>query len=96
MALLGMDWDTARARVREASHEFGVKQEFLAGVDSWDRGTHDLKAVINEVAQILDERPVLWSVRVGKLLGASRPSGQLAEFLGDPVVETFWGQNLKP
>jgi predicted ATPase len=93
---LGTDWERAKDRIKAASSDYGEKQALLANVNSWDRRTHDLKDVINQVAQILDERDLPWSFQIGKCLGASRPSGQLAEFLGDPVIETIWGSESAP
>jgi hypothetical protein len=91
LAHLGFNWETAKERIREAGPDYGEKQALLANVDAWDRRTHDLKDVIDPVAQTLDERGLPWSLRIGKCLGASRPAGQLAEFLGDSVVATIWG-----
>jgi hypothetical protein len=88
---LGLDWERAKERIKEASPAFGEKQASLANVDTWDRGRHELKDVIDQVVRILDERGVPWSLRIGKCLGASRPSGQLAAFLGVSVVESLWG-----
>ena len=60
-------------------------------MDDWDRQNHDLKEVVNEVAKILDDKNVPWTVRVGKRIGTERPTGQLAEFLGNGLINELWG-----
>lgn len=91
LASLGVTWETAKAKIKEHSSEYGSKSTILDGVDSWDRKLADIKSVIKEVAVILDEKRVPWMVRVGKCIGEKRPTGQLAEFLGHPLVAALWG-----
>jgi AAA domain, putative AbiEii toxin, Type IV TA system len=88
--LLGTGWREASASIREASGRFGAKAQLLADAPLWDRRTVDLKGVINQVAEILDPRRVLWTVRVGATLGRQHPTGELADFLGASVVGALW------
>jgi hypothetical protein len=62
----------------------------LLTCDSWDRKGDDIKGVINEIAEILDEKHVHWTRRVGDCLGKSRPSGQIRVFVGDTIVNALW------
>ena len=82
LTILDITWDQAKDLIKYEALGFGQKEPLLASVDNWDRQNHDLKEVINEVANILDDKNVPWTVRVGKRIGTERPTGQLAEFLG--------------
>jgi ABC-type branched-subunit amino acid transport system ATPase component len=90
LASFGYTWETAKTKIKEQSGEYGNKSTMLSDVDSWDRKFADIKRVIKEIAAILDEKHVLWSVRVGKCIGEKRPNGQLAEFLGNALVTALW------
>jgi hypothetical protein len=87
---LGTTWDAARQTISQRAPEFGQKRALLEACNSWDRRETDLKAVANEVARILDDKNLHWTVRVGKLLGECKPSGQLADFLGTDIMQVFW------
>jgi hypothetical protein len=89
--LLGTGWQEASAKIRAESGKYGAKAEKLSEAPSWDRRQVDLKDVINQVAQILDSKGVLWTVRVGTAIGQARPVGELADFLGNDVVSALWG-----
>jgi hypothetical protein len=56
-----------------------------------DRRALDLKNVINEVAEILDPKKLLWTVRLGKEIAKARPTGMLEEFLGKDLTTQIWG-----
>lgn len=92
LALLGMDWTTAAARILERAAEYGEKKERLISIATGDRATADLKNVMEALTEILDEKRVLWTLRVARALGVERPAGQIAEFLGDEVTEALWGK----
>jgi len=87
---LGTGWLEAARRVEQESGRFGSKASVLAEASRWDRRHGDLKAVMNEVATILDPKGLLWTQRVGTALGRQRPVGELAEFLGEGVVSALW------
>ena len=89
--VLGSDWETARAAVAHQAASFGEKTQLLQGIPGTDRKLDDVKAVIQQLEQILDPKRVLWSIRVGKCLGEQRPQGQLADFLGEAVINALWG-----
>jgi hypothetical protein len=87
---LGHTWTSAcEALVREA-HRFGNKADLLRGCAKWNRQDFDIKHVINEVANILDVKSVAWTQRVGSAIGRKRPTGELADFLGEGLVATLW------
>ncbi len=88
---LDLTWDQAKDLIKYKAWEFGQKEPLLASVDDWDRQNHDLKVVINEVANILDDKNVPWTVRVGKRIGTERPTEQLPEFLGNELIDALWG-----
>ena len=90
LADLDLTWGQAIDLIKYEASVYGQKESLLASVDDWDRQTHDLKVVINEVANILDDKSVPWTVRVGKRIGTERPTGQLAEFLGNELINAFW------
>lgn len=83
-------WDEACNKIIERSDEFGDKSAKLKDVKNWDRKTVDCKDVINEIQKILDEKNLPWSYRLGKVLGAKKPEGQLASFLGEETVSSLW------
>ena len=91
LAVLGLTWPNAKEKIRAAAHQHGDKEPLLAQVDDWDRQRHDLKRVINEIAKILDDKNVPWTVRIGKIVGSERPTGQLGEFLGNDLIIALWG-----
>lgn len=91
LALLGTSWTDALTAIETRAPEFGDKVGRLAGVRTWDRKTVDLKGLMVELMAILDPKGIHWTIRVARAIGAGRPTGQLAEFLGDSVVAALWG-----
>ena len=93
LAEMGKDWTSPCNLIVARAGEFGEKAQVLAQAKTWDRKRGDIKRVINEVAQIVDMKPIHWTVRVGRVLGRRRPQGQVAEFLGPAVVNALWPTN---
>jgi len=91
LSALNLDWDSACQKVEEESVNFLSKAEFLKTIRTWDRKTIDCKNYIKELAKILDDKNLVWTHRLGKELGKNRPEGQLADFLGEEVVNAIWG-----
>jgi predicted ATPase len=87
---LGTDWEQAKTKIKASAASYGSKAVRLLTCDSWDRKGDDIKGVINEIAEILDEKHVHWTRRVGDCLGKSRPSGQIRVFVGDTIVNALW------
>jgi len=92
LADMDLSWDEAVSRIEQGAADYGNKREQLAGARAWNRESEDLKEVINEVSQIIDPKNVHWTFRIGHVLGRSWPSGQIANFLGEAVVEALWGK----
>jgi hypothetical protein len=93
LATLGdLTWEQAQAKIDADAGNFGAKEAPLRAVIGCDRRTHDLKSVIEQLSLILDPKRVHWTVRVARVIGKSRPSGQIGEFLGDEVVNALWGE----
>lgn len=92
--MFNFDWDKACNKIIQESGRFGEKTESLKKIKSMNRKTDDFKPIINQIASILDEKPLVWSHRLGRALGNNRPNGQLKEFLGDEVVDSIWGKPL--
>ncbi len=90
LAKLGFTWDSAKKKLVEEASNYGSKKDLIIKACELDRKDGDFKTVINEIAQILDEKNIFWPVRVGKILGKEKPVGQLAHFLGAEVVSLFW------
>lgn len=90
LSVLDIDWPAAMLMIQEKAHLFGTKQAKLQSVQHWDRKNGDIKNCINELAIILDHKNVHWTVRVGKVIGSEKPSGQIMEFLGEEVVDALW------
>jgi len=87
---LGHSWDSACTLVEQKAGSYGEKAEALTKVRAIDRRNYELKPVIHQLAEILDPKGLLWTVRLGKILGHSRPSGMLANFVGDEVLSAVW------
>lgn len=87
---IGIDWETAKQKIKEKASSFGGKEEFLNTVDSWDRKTIDLKGYINEIQDSIDDKHVNWAMRIGRTIGKQKPTGQLADYLGTDVMNAFW------
>ena len=90
LADLNCNWEEAKVKIKAKATNYGNKATKLLGCDTWDRQNDDLKDVINEVAIILDEKHVHWTRRVGDCLGRSRPVGQMATFIGNPIINSLW------
>jgi len=90
LKVLDTNWEDAKKTIILKSKAYGQKQALLEKCESWNRENVDLKNIINEVSSILDPKKLLWSRRVGACIGTKKPEGQLASFLGDGVMNTFW------
>lgn len=90
LAELNHTWESACRALLEKAGDYGNKKEELLTIAQADRTTIDLKRVIHEVAEILDPKKLHWTVRLGKYLGKTKPAGQIADFLGSPVVDALW------
>jgi predicted ATPase len=88
---LDYTWEGACAQIIKKASKFSKKATALKNCENWDPRKEDVKDVIVPVAQILDQKGLLWTMRLGKLLGEHKPEGQLAEFLGDDVIKAIWG-----
>jgi ABC-type branched-subunit amino acid transport system ATPase component len=87
---LGYNWNSAVLKITGEADKYGNKSELLKNIGLIDRRSGDVKSIINEIAEILDPKKLLWSVRLGKIIGRTRPTGSLEEFLGDPLVHSLW------
>jgi predicted ATPase len=91
LAELGHTWSTAQTKISAEAAKFGQKAPALLAVINVDRKNGEVKAVINELSEILDPKQLLWSVRLGKFIGRARPVGMLADFIGADVLTLLWG-----
>ena len=89
---MGKTWEGAKEILKNESVNYGNKKEDIDNLTNADRKTTDLKQIINEVSKILDNKNVHWTTRVGITLGREKPTGQLAEFLGEQVINAIWKQ----
>jgi len=87
---IGLDWRLACEKIINESSRFGGKSEQLRNICKCDRKKVDCKNIINEIAEILDNKKLNWAYRLGKVLGEGKPKGQLHDFLGDEVVNSLW------
>jgi hypothetical protein len=94
---LGTDWAKASQSIAARAAEFGEKQDQLRKISSADRRTCDLKGVMEQLTAILDSpKRVDWRIRIGQVIGRSKPNGQLAQFLGDAVIAALWPDRMTP
>lgn len=88
---MNLTWDVAKNKIIKISGKFGQKNEQLKQIINSERKTTDLKGLMEELTQILDsEKKVDWRIRIGQSLGEQKPIGQLADFLGQGIMTTFW------
>ena len=88
---IGTNWEDAKASIVKLSSRCGAKAGPLQALVSADRKSADLKGLMDCLVEILDpQRKVDWRIRIGQVLGAAPPQGQLADFLGLSVVSAFW------
>ena len=90
LSVIGTNWDEVKQKVKSKSSDYGQKAAKLNSIDSWDRLNEDIKDVINELYQIIDPHRLHWAIRLGKVIGAQKPTGQLATYLSADVLATFW------
>lgn len=87
---IGTTWPQASAAIVAAAPQHGAKAGPLANALNWNRQTEDVKQLISEISLAIDPKHVHWTQRVGVTLGRSKPTGQLAEFLGEAVLTALW------
>jgi len=87
---LDYTWDEACVKIEAEAKNYGEKSDALSQIRSVDRQQDDLKPIIHQIAEVLDPKGLLWTVRLGKILGAGRPHGMLASFLGHDLLEALW------
>lgn len=87
---LNHDWATAVKKIQDESANYGNKHCELSRINEIDRRNGDLKNIINEIADILDDKKLHWTVRVGKYLGKNKPTGMLRDFLGNELISFLW------
>jgi hypothetical protein len=88
-----LDWIQACDKIRGNADVYPDKANALkrvADASAEGRRMADIKSVISELALILDPQQETWTVRLGKHLGAFPPTGQLRDFLGEPLVQALW------
>ena len=84
-------WNEAREKIIAEADNYGDKAEDLKRVAAADLQRDEVKNVINQLSDIIDPKCVHWTIRVARVIGEIHPAGQIAEFLGDGVVEALWG-----
>lgn len=87
-------WDAALSKIIETADKYGNKADLLRALTGKDRKIADIKLIVSEIAEILDPQNLLWSVRLGKFIGREKPTGQLAEFIGENTMQLLWPQEL--
>lgn len=90
LEVLGYNWDTACTLIEQKAGNYGEKAGALTKIRTIDRRNDNLKPIIHQVAEALDPKGLLWTVRLGKILGQGRPSGMLADFIGSEVISAVW------
>lgn len=90
LADMGHNWSAASILIKSRASEFGAIAVSLAKADQWDRNKVDLKGLMTALADILDPKRLHWTIRVARVVGSRKPSGQLEAFLGKDVVSAFW------
>lgn len=88
---IGVTWGDVADRLRQRASDFGEKgPALLALAECTDRRNADLKGLMVPLVQIVDDKNVPWTLRLGQVLGQGRPFGDLADYLGPEVLEALW------
>lgn len=89
---IGTNWQDVKSRIHTyiQEHPSSNAKDRLKEIIA-DRQKSDIKAVINIIAEIVDEKNVSWQIRVGQYLGKGRPVGKCATFLGNDALNAVWG-----
>lgn len=90
---MGHTWESAQKAIKKEAKRFGAKKKNILAVMGCDRQKADLKGVIEPLSLILDPKSIHWTVRVAAAIGKARPSGQVADFLGDEVINALWSDS---
>jgi len=83
-------WDLAKSKIIAAADSFGNKADSLRAVANIGRKCDEIKHIVSEIAEILDPKKLLWSVRLGKFIGKEKPTGQMADFIGEKTLQLLW------
>ena len=89
-AVYAFTWEQAVEKIQQEAHRFGNKKDDLNNLRTIDRQTADIKHLINEIAEILDPKTLLWTVRLGKYIGKGKPDGILEQFIGPQIISVLW------
>jgi energy-coupling factor transporter ATP-binding protein EcfA2 len=87
---MGTTWAAACEKLVNACDQFGENSEFVRNARNWNRREIDLKPVMKHLADLIDDKGVQWMIRVAAAIGKAKPSGELASFLGEPVIAALW------
>jgi hypothetical protein len=90
LAKFDLDWTMAQARIAASPCDESHKAK-LAAISADGRGSADLKGMTGTLESVLFPNAGRWTRIVGNVLGAKRPEGQIAEFLGPNLVEALYG-----
>lgn len=87
---IGTSWDQIKTKIQSDAQNFGNKSQKLLSLVSAERRDVDLKGLMDQLTTIIDPKRVDWRIRIGQVMGASRPDGELKEFLGENILNAFW------
>jgi len=92
LAQWGLTWNKAEQQLIAASAT-SPRLGVFANAATLDKRNVDLKGLMPDLVEVLDPKRVEWTLRVGTAIGKAKPSGELASFLGAPVLEALWPQS---
>lgn len=87
---MDLSWEAAKDLIKKKATDYGEKKETLSNIGSIDRKNDDIKAIINELQNILDKKRLHWTLRIGKFLGNGPINGQIKEFLGESIARELF------
>lgn len=92
---VGLDCESALSKLHSWS---GAPQKArkLKLISRENRHSVDLKGLMPTIEAVLFPDMGRWTRIVGNVLASSRPSGQLASFLGDELIEALYGPEAGP
>ncbi len=54
---MGLTWEEAKVKIELSANKFGEEKKVrLSSVKTWDRQDHDIKEIINQIAESFDPK----------------------------------------
>jgi len=90
LAILQHTWATACAAMEDLEKTVAPDKAAALALVRADRRQSDLKGLMELLSDKLDSKNVPWTIRVSSVIGKTRPTGSLEQYLGAPLIAALW------